>query len=170
MVGGDPIGTLYGAYRLAERLGVRFYLHGDVVPDAAAWRWRSPRAGRTGQAAVRPPRHPAVPRFPRRAGLVERRRLQGRPRPVAQAADEFLRPAHLSRRAAWGPSRSSGSARPSDVGQRRAGSKASYPSRHFTTSIQRHLGLPADEDRRLHLRRGGHVRPRRLRRRLHARA
>ncbi len=33
VAGGDPIGTLYGAYRLAERLGVRFYLHGDVVPD-----------------------------------------------------------------------------------------------------------------------------------------
>lgn len=33
IVGGDPIGTLYGAYRLAEHLGVRFYLHGDVVPD-----------------------------------------------------------------------------------------------------------------------------------------
>jgi hypothetical protein len=33
VVGGDPLGTLYGAYRLAEHLGVRFYLHGDVVPD-----------------------------------------------------------------------------------------------------------------------------------------
>jgi len=33
VVGGDPIGTLYAAYRLAEHLGVRFYLHGDVVPD-----------------------------------------------------------------------------------------------------------------------------------------
>ena len=33
VAGGDPIGTLYGAYRLAERLGVRFYLHGDVIPD-----------------------------------------------------------------------------------------------------------------------------------------
>ena len=33
VVGGDATGTLYGAYRLAERLGVRFYLHGDVVPD-----------------------------------------------------------------------------------------------------------------------------------------
>jgi hypothetical protein len=32
-VGGDPTGTLYAAYRLAERLGVRFYLDGDVVPD-----------------------------------------------------------------------------------------------------------------------------------------
>ena len=30
---GDSIGTLYGAYRLAEHLGVRFYMHGDVVPD-----------------------------------------------------------------------------------------------------------------------------------------
>jgi hypothetical protein len=33
VVGGDPAGALYGAYRLAEQLGVRFYLHGDVVPD-----------------------------------------------------------------------------------------------------------------------------------------
>lgn len=33
VVGGDEFGTLYGAYRLAEQLGVRFYLHGDVVPD-----------------------------------------------------------------------------------------------------------------------------------------
>jgi hypothetical protein len=33
VAGGDGPGTLYGAYRLAEKLGVRFYLHGDVVPD-----------------------------------------------------------------------------------------------------------------------------------------
>ncbi len=33
VVGGDAVGTLYGAYRFAEQLGVRFYLHGDVVPD-----------------------------------------------------------------------------------------------------------------------------------------
>ena len=33
VIGGDDLGTLYGAYRLAEHLGVRFYLHGDVVPD-----------------------------------------------------------------------------------------------------------------------------------------
>ncbi len=33
IAGGDAIGTLYGAYRFAEALGVRFYLHGDVVPD-----------------------------------------------------------------------------------------------------------------------------------------
>lgn len=33
IVGGDDVGTLYGAYRFAERLGVRFYLHGDVIPD-----------------------------------------------------------------------------------------------------------------------------------------
>ncbi len=34
IIGGDPIGALYGAYRFAEHLGVRFYLHGDVIPDA----------------------------------------------------------------------------------------------------------------------------------------
>ncbi|MCL4177797.1 MAG: hypothetical protein KJ072_08625 [Verrucomicrobia bacterium] len=33
VVGGDDIGTLYGAYRLAEHFGVRYYLHGDVVPS-----------------------------------------------------------------------------------------------------------------------------------------
>ncbi|MHB0999203.1 MAG: malectin domain-containing carbohydrate-binding protein [Armatimonadota bacterium] len=33
IVGGDDLGTLYGAYRYAESLGVRFYLHGDVIPD-----------------------------------------------------------------------------------------------------------------------------------------
>ena len=33
VIGGDGLGTLYGAYRFAEALGVRFYLHGDVIPD-----------------------------------------------------------------------------------------------------------------------------------------
>ena len=33
IAGGDEVGTLYGAYRVAEHAGVRFYLHGDVVPD-----------------------------------------------------------------------------------------------------------------------------------------
>jgi hypothetical protein len=32
--GGSPVAVLYGAYALAEKLGVRFYLHGDVVPYA----------------------------------------------------------------------------------------------------------------------------------------
>lgn len=31
--GGDDLGTLYGAYRFVETLGVRFYLHDDVVPE-----------------------------------------------------------------------------------------------------------------------------------------
>jgi hypothetical protein len=34
LVGADEAGLLYAAYRFAERLGVRFYLEGDVVPDA----------------------------------------------------------------------------------------------------------------------------------------
>lgn len=36
VVGGSGPAVLYGAYRLAERLGARFYLHGDVVPDTRA--------------------------------------------------------------------------------------------------------------------------------------
>ena len=31
--GGSDIAALYGAYDFAEQLGVRFYLHGDVIPD-----------------------------------------------------------------------------------------------------------------------------------------
>jgi hypothetical protein len=33
LAGGDDIGTLYAAYRFAERLGVRFAIDGDAVPD-----------------------------------------------------------------------------------------------------------------------------------------
>ena len=33
IAGGDAIGTLYAAYRFAEHLGVRFYMHGDTIPD-----------------------------------------------------------------------------------------------------------------------------------------
>lgn len=33
IVGGGDSGVLYGAYRFAEALGIRFGLHGDVVPD-----------------------------------------------------------------------------------------------------------------------------------------
>jgi Malectin domain len=33
LIGGSDVGALYAAYRFAEHLGVRFYLHGDVVPD-----------------------------------------------------------------------------------------------------------------------------------------
>jgi hypothetical protein len=33
ITGGDSVGTLYAAYRFAEHLGVRFYLHGDTIPD-----------------------------------------------------------------------------------------------------------------------------------------
>jgi hypothetical protein len=33
VTGGDDAGVLYAAYRLAERLGVRFGLHGDTIPD-----------------------------------------------------------------------------------------------------------------------------------------
>lgn len=31
--GGTPQAILFGAYEFAEQLGVRFYLHGDVIPD-----------------------------------------------------------------------------------------------------------------------------------------
>lgn len=33
VTGGSDVATLYAAYGFAEKLGVRFYLHGDVIPD-----------------------------------------------------------------------------------------------------------------------------------------
>ena len=33
VAGGDSVGALYGAYQVCEKLGVRFYLHGDVMPE-----------------------------------------------------------------------------------------------------------------------------------------
>jgi len=33
ITGGDETGTLYAAYHFVEHLGIRFYLHGDVIPD-----------------------------------------------------------------------------------------------------------------------------------------
>jgi hypothetical protein len=47
VTGGDDAGTLYAAYRLAELLGVRFYLHGDVVPDERM-EWKLPELDERG--------------------------------------------------------------------------------------------------------------------------
>jgi hypothetical protein len=47
IVGGDEVGTLYGAYRFAEMLGVRFGLDGDVLPDAPLATW--PELDETGK-------------------------------------------------------------------------------------------------------------------------
>jgi hypothetical protein len=33
IAGGDSIGLLYGTYRYLETTGIRFHLHGDVIPD-----------------------------------------------------------------------------------------------------------------------------------------
>jgi malectin (di-glucose binding ER protein)/glycosyl hydrolase family 67 len=33
IIGGDDLGTLYGTYRFLEHFGIRFYLHGDTIPD-----------------------------------------------------------------------------------------------------------------------------------------
>ena len=33
ITGGSPVAVLYGAYDLAGKFGMRFYLHGDAAPD-----------------------------------------------------------------------------------------------------------------------------------------
>ena len=47
IVGGDEVGTLYGAYRFAEMLGIRFGLDEDIVPDAPLTHW--PESDETGK-------------------------------------------------------------------------------------------------------------------------
>jgi hypothetical protein len=39
IVGADEVGLLYGAYRVCERWGVYFHLHGDTLPDQALEAW-----------------------------------------------------------------------------------------------------------------------------------
>ncbi len=39
ITGGSPQALLYAAYEFAEQLGVRFYLHGDVIPDEKITFW-----------------------------------------------------------------------------------------------------------------------------------
>ena len=48
VIGGDDLGTLYGVYRLAEKLGVRFGLDEDVIPDRRL-EWRLPILDETGK-------------------------------------------------------------------------------------------------------------------------
>src|ERR1035438_7653297 len=48
VIGGDDAGVLYAAYALAEALGVRFYLHGDVIPDERT-EWKVPVLDQQGQ-------------------------------------------------------------------------------------------------------------------------
>jgi len=48
VVGGDETGTLYGAYRLVEKLGVRFGLDEDILPDEP-WRGDWPLLEETGK-------------------------------------------------------------------------------------------------------------------------
>ena len=48
VVGGDGVGTLYGAYRFAEKLGIRFGLDEDVVPDEP-WAGNWPELDETGK-------------------------------------------------------------------------------------------------------------------------
>lgn len=33
IAGGESVGALYGTYRVCEKIGIRFYLHGDVIPE-----------------------------------------------------------------------------------------------------------------------------------------
>jgi hypothetical protein len=48
VIGGDEVGTLYGAYRFAEKLGIRFGLDEDVVPDEP-WDGHWPELNETGK-------------------------------------------------------------------------------------------------------------------------
>ena len=95
IVGGDPIGTLYGAYAFAEKLGVRFYLHGDVIPDKQIV-FAIPKLDDTHRPLFALRGLAAVSGLSRRARLVDNGRLEGVCESNRQNADEFYRASHLS--------------------------------------------------------------------------
>jgi len=73
ITGGDSIGTLYAAYRFAEHLGVRFYMHGDTIPDERI-ALAIPDLDEKGKPLFETRGgNPTLPRFSRGAGLVEYR-------------------------------------------------------------------------------------------------
>ena len=165
VVGGDPTGTLYAAYRLAEHLGVRFYLDGDVLPDD-----RVPLVLSGLDEVGRP--------------LFDRRGIQPfhdfPEGPDWWNADDYkaiLAQLPKLRMNFFGlhtyPQGGVGPEPLTWIGLlwrhwagREGEVQLSLPPLHHR---QRHLGLSPHEDRRLPLRRGRAVRPRRLRGRLHGR-
>ena len=158
--GGSPIAVLYGAYHFAENLGVRFYLHGDVIPDERI-SLPLPALDETAQAAVRHPRHPAVPRLPRRPRLVEPGRLPGLRDATGQAEDEFPRAAHLSGR--WPECRTAGLDRAAAGRERRRHGEVQLPVLLGQHARNGTWGYAAIEDLRLYLRRRAALPGRRLR-------
>jgi len=48
IIGNGSLGTLYGTYDYIEKLGIRFYLHGDVIPDEKT-AFTLPDINKTGQ-------------------------------------------------------------------------------------------------------------------------
>ena len=148
VVGGDPIGTLYGAYRLAEHLGVRFYLHGDVVPDKQM-PLEMPILDETGKPLFDRRGIQPFHDFPEGPDWWNRDGYKADPRPVAEDGDELLRAAHLSR-----GRRGAGAAgldRPARARSTPTATREGQLSLAALHDRQRHrrVGLPAEEDERL---------------------
>ena len=144
-------GTLYGAYRFAEHLGVRFYLHGDVIPDEPSHRSRSRtstrRQSRSSTSAASS-RSTISPRAPTGGTLDGYKAILGQ---LPKLRMNFFG-LHTYPEGGVGPEPLTWIGQAAGRRRRRHGASSSYPSRHFTTR-QRHLGLRAEEDRRLQLRR-----------------
>ena len=168
VVGGDPDGHALRGLSPGRAPGRAVLLHGDVVPDARV------------ALAIRPTDERGKPLFDRRGIQPFHDFPEG---PDWWNRDDYkavLGQLPKLRMNFFGlHTYPEGGVGPEPLGLDRhargrecvtARSKVSYPSRHFTTmQSDGRLGLPADEDERLPLRRGGDVRPRRLRRGLHGR-
>ena len=131
IIGGDPIGTLYGAYRFAEHLGVRFYLHGDTVPDEQIPP-ELPKLDEVGKPlfALRgiQPFHD-FPEGPDWWNVDDYKAVIGQ---LPKLRMNFIG-LHTYPQGSVGPEPAVWIGRPEDVGPD-GKVKASYPARHFTTS------------------------------------
>lgn len=135
IVGGDGQGTLYGVYRLAEHLGIRFHLHGDVVPDHRI-AWKLPTLHETRKPLFE--RRGILPfhDFPEGPDWWSRQGYKAVLGQLPKMGMNFFGLHTYPEHPSWwhvGPEPLVWIGLPGDIGE--GGKvKASYPSRHFTAS------------------------------------
>ena len=130
IAGGDSIGTLYGAYRLAEHLGVRFYMHGDVVPDEQT-PWELPRLDEVGKPLFALRGTQPFHDFPEGPDWWNRDDYKAILGQLPKMRMNFFG-LHTYPQGGVGPEPLVWIGRPADVGPD-GKVRASYPARHFTT-------------------------------------
>ena len=131
LVGGDGVGTLYAAYQFAEQLGVRFYLHGDVIPDQRMT-WELPDLDQTGKPLFKTRGIQPFHDFPEGPDWWDAEDYKAIFAQLPKLRMNFFG-LHTYPEGGVGPEPTVWIGSPSEVGKD-GQVLASYPSRHFATS------------------------------------